>query len=89
MQPDEIDTGALILTALRSGGAMLAPSASCSPAEPASSLRSAPATVWNRDGGLRFGAVSRAVRDNTAVMNVDIGGGTSKIAVCAEGKVSI
>jgi ethanolamine utilization protein EutA (predicted chaperonin) len=33
------------------------------------------------------GAVSRAVRDGTPVMNVDIGGGTSKIAVCAEGKV--
>ena len=33
------------------------------------------------------GAVARSIRDNAAVMNVDIGGGTSKIAVCAEGKV--
>ncbi len=33
------------------------------------------------------GAVSRAIRDATPVMNVDIGGGTSKIAVCADGKV--
>src|SRR5215213_10209846 len=33
------------------------------------------------------GAVSRAIRDNAAVMNVDVGGGTSKIAICAEGRV--
>src|SRR5258705_1471027 len=33
------------------------------------------------------GAVQRSVRDNAVVMNVDIGGGTSKLAVCAGGKV--
>src|SRR5207302_139334 len=33
------------------------------------------------------GAVARSIRDKTAVMNVDVGGGTSKIAICAEGKV--
>ena len=33
------------------------------------------------------GAVARSIRDNATVMNVDIGGGTSKIAVCADGKV--
>ena len=33
------------------------------------------------------GAVARSIRDNVTVMNVDIGGGTSKIAVCADGKV--
>ena len=33
------------------------------------------------------GAVARSIRDERAVMNVDVGGGTSKIAVCADGKV--
>jgi ethanolamine utilization protein EutA (predicted chaperonin) len=31
--------------------------------------------------------VARSIRDECVVMNVDVGGGTSKIAVCAEGKV--
>ena len=34
------------------------------------------------------GAVARSIRDECAVMNVDVGGGTSKIAVCADGKVA-
>ena len=33
------------------------------------------------------GAVARSIRDECVVMNVDVGGGTSKIAVCADGKV--
>ena len=33
------------------------------------------------------GAVARSIRDECTVMNVDVGGGTSKIAVCADGKV--
>ena len=33
------------------------------------------------------GAVARSIRDASRVMNVDIGGGTSKIAVCAGGDV--
>jgi ethanolamine utilization protein EutA len=33
------------------------------------------------------GAAARSTRDRSTVMNVDVGGGTSKIAVCAEGKV--
>src|SRR5262249_36524226 len=33
------------------------------------------------------GAVARSIRDACTVMNVDVGGGTSKIAVCADGKV--
>jgi len=33
------------------------------------------------------GAVARAIRDKAAVMmNVDIGGGTSKIAICGRRK---
>ena len=33
------------------------------------------------------GAVARSIRSGAAVMNVDVGGGTAKIAVCADGKV--
>src|ERR1700676_5363770 len=33
------------------------------------------------------GAVARSIRDGAPVMNVDVGGGTSKIAVCADGVV--
>ena len=33
------------------------------------------------------GAVARSIRDRAPLMNVDVGGGTSKIAVCADGKV--
>jgi ethanolamine utilization protein EutA len=34
------------------------------------------------------GAAARSIRDECTVMNVDVGGGTSKIAVCAGGKVT-
>jgi ethanolamine utilization protein EutA len=86
--PDEIDTGALILTGVavrrsnaraigelfaRQAGKMVAVSAG-------DNLE----TVMAAYGS---GAVARSIRDNTVVMNVDIGGGTSKIAVCADGKV--
>ena len=33
------------------------------------------------------GAAARSIRDKATVMNVDVGGGTSKIAVCVEGRV--
>ncbi len=86
--PDEIDTGALILTGVavrrsnaraigelfaRQTGKMVAVSAG-------DNLE----TVMAAYGS---GAVARSIRDNATVMNVDVGGGTSKIAVCAEGKV--
>src|SRR5215467_12816063 len=88
VDPDEIDTGALILTGVavrrsnarkigelfaRQAGKMVAVSAG-------DNLE----TVMAAYGS---GAVARSIRDKTTVMNVDVGGGTSKIAVCAEGKV--
>jgi ethanolamine utilization protein EutA len=88
IDPDEIDTGALILTGVavrrsnaraigelfaRQAGKMVAVSAG-------DSLE----TVMAAYGS---GAVARSIRDNVVVMNVDVGGGTSKIAVCADGKV--
>ena len=33
------------------------------------------------------GAAARSIRGNAPLMNVDVGGGTSKIAVCADGEV--
>src|SRR5579872_4702814 len=33
------------------------------------------------------GAVQRSIRDGATVMNIDVGGGTSKIAICRDGKV--
>jgi ethanolamine utilization protein EutA len=88
VNPDEIDTGALILTGVavrrtnarkigelfaRQAGKMVAVSAG-------DNLE----TVMAAYGS---GAVARSIRDHTTVMNVDVGGGTSKIAVCADGKV--
>jgi ethanolamine utilization protein EutA len=87
--PDEIDTGALILTGVavarrnaraigelfaREAGKLVAVSAG-------DSLE----TIMAAHGA---GAVARSIRDDAAVMNVDVGGGTSKIAVCAEGRVA-
>src|SRR5437016_6701149 len=85
---DEIDTGALILTGVavrrrnarkigelfaRQAGKMVAVSAG-------DSLEAVMAAHGS-------GAVARSIREGARVMNVDIGGGTSKIAICAEGKV--
>ena len=88
VDPDEIDTGALILTGVavrrrnarrigdlfaRQAGKMVAVSAG-------DSLE----TVMAAHGS---GAAARSIRDKATVMNVDVGGGTSKIAICAEGRV--
>ncbi len=89
IDPDEIDTGALILTGVavrrknaraigelfaRQAGRMVAVSAG-------DSLESVMAAYGS-------GAVARSIRAGAAVMNVDVGGGTAKIAVCADGKVT-
>src|SRR5712671_3264157 len=89
VEPDEIDTGALILTGVavqrknaraigelfaREAGKLVAVSAG-------DSLE----TVMAAYGS---GAVARSIRAGAAVMNVDVGGGTSKIAVCRDGAVA-
>src|SRR5258708_11521180 len=89
VDPDEIDTGALILTGVavrrrnarkigdlfaRQAGKMVAVSAG-------DSLE----TVMAAHGS---GAAARSIRDKVTVMNVDVGGGTSKIAVCVDGRVT-
>jgi ethanolamine utilization protein EutA len=88
VDPDEIDTGALILTGVavrrrnaRKIGELFARQAGKLVAVSAGDNLE---TVMAAYGS---GAVARSIRDKSTVMNVDIGGGTSKIAVCAEGKV--
>jgi ethanolamine utilization protein EutA len=88
IDPDEIDTGALILTGVavrrrnarkigelfaRQAGKMVAVSAG-------DNLE----TVMAAHGS---GAAARSIRDRVTVMNVDVGGGTSKIAICADGRI--
>jgi ethanolamine utilization protein EutA len=88
VDPDEIDTGALILTGVavrrrnaRKIGELFASQAGRMVAVSAGdSLESVMAAYGS-------GAAARSIRNNAPVLNVDVGGGTAKIAVCAEGKV--
>jgi ethanolamine utilization protein EutA len=88
VEPDEIDTGALILTgvavrrrnARRIGELFAAQAGKMVAVSAGDSLE----TVMAAYGS---GAAARSIRNGAPVMNVDIGGGTSKIAVCADGKV--
>src|SRR5262249_20675614 len=87
VQPEEIDTGALILTGVavrrRNARAIAELFAAQTGKLVAVSAGDSLETVMAAYGS---GAVARAIRDKAAVMNVDIGGGTSKIAICARGK---
>ena len=88
IDPEEIDTGALILTGVavrrrnaRAIGELFAAQAGEMVAVSAGDSLE---TVMAAYGS---GAAARSIRSGAPVMNVDIGGGTSKIAVCADGKV--
>ncbi len=89
VDPDEIDTGALILTgvavrrrnARRIGELFAAQAGKMVAVSAGDSLE----TVMAAYGS---GAAARSIKNAAPVMNVDIGGGTSKIAVCADGKVT-
>ncbi len=88
VEPDEIDTGALILTGVavrrknaRAIGELFAREAGKLVAVSAGDSME---TVMAAYGS---GAVARSIRDETVVMNVDVGGGTSKISICGEGRV--
>ncbi len=89
VEPGEIDTGALILTGVavrrKNARAIAELFAKETGKLVAVSAGDSLETVMAAYGS---GAVARSVRDKAVVMNVDVGGGTSKIAVCAEGKVS-
>jgi len=88
VQPDEIDTGALILTgvAVRRKNARAIADLFAAQAGKlvAVSAGDSLETVMAAYGS---GAVQRSIRDGAVVMNIDVGGGTSKIAVCSGGKV--
>jgi len=88
INPESIDTGALILTGVAAGrnnaraiGELFAREAGRMVAVSAGDSLE---TIMAAHGS---GAVARSRRDRATIMNVDIGGGTSKIAVCADGKV--
>ncbi len=87
VQPSEIDTGALILTGVavrrKNARAIADLFAAQTGKLVAVSAGDNLETVMAAYGS---GAVTRANRGKV-VMNVDIGGGTSKIAVCADGRV--
>src|SRR5690348_12344964 len=88
VDPDEIDTGALILTgvavrrrnARRIGELFAAQAGKMVAVSAGDSLE----TVMAAYGS---GAAARSIRDEATVMNVDVGGGTAKIAVCRNGEV--
>jgi len=88
IDPDEIDSGALILTgvavrrknARRIGEIFAAQAGKMVAVSAGDSLESVMAAYGS-------GAVARSIRAGAPLMNVDVGGGTAKIAVCAEGKV--
>jgi ethanolamine utilization protein EutA len=88
VEPEEIDTGALILTGVaaqrrnaRAIGELFAQQAGKMVAVSAGDNLECIMAAYGS------GAVARSIREQATVMNVDVGGGTAKIAVCAEGKV--
>jgi ethanolamine utilization protein EutA len=88
VDPEEIDTGALILTGVavrrrnaRAIGELFAKQAGRMVAVSAGDSLEAVMAAYGS------GAVARSIRGGVPVMNVDVGGGTAKIAVCADGKV--
>jgi ethanolamine utilization protein EutA (predicted chaperonin) len=89
VEPDEIDTGALILTGVavrrrnaRAIGELFAKETGKLVAVSAGDSLE---TVMAAYGS---GAVALSIRERAPVMNIDVGGGTSKIAICVDGKVA-
>src|SRR6201987_4573211 len=86
VDPDEIDAGALILTGVavrrsnaRRIGELFARQAGKLVAVSAGDNLEAVMAAYGS------GAVARSIRDRATVMNIDVGGGTAKIAVCRDG----
>jgi ethanolamine utilization protein EutA len=86
--PDAIDTGALILTgvAVRRRNARAIGELFAAQAGKFVSV-SAGDALETTLAAFGSGAVARSIRDAARVMNIDIGGGTSKIAVAEKGDV--
>ncbi len=88
LAPAEIDTGALILTGVAVARKNARAIADLFAAEAgklvAVSAGDSLETIMAAHGS---GAVAASIRERATVMNIDIGGGTSKIAVCRDGRV--
>jgi ethanolamine utilization protein EutA (predicted chaperonin) len=88
LAPSAIDTGALILTGVavrranaRAIGELFAAQAGKFVAVSAGDALEATLAAFGS------GAAARSIRESARVMNVDVGGGTSKIAVCEAGEL--
>lgn len=88
VEPDTIDTGALILTgvAVRRRNARAIGELFAAQAGKFVSV-SAGDALETTLAAFGSGAAARSIRDAARVMNIDIGGGTSKVAVCEQGEV--
>jgi ethanolamine utilization protein EutA (predicted chaperonin) len=89
VDPEAIDTGALILTGVavrrsnaRAIGELFAAQAGKFVSVSAGDALEATLAAFGS------GACARSVRESARVMNVDVGGGTSKIAVCEAGEIA-
>jgi ethanolamine utilization protein EutA len=87
--PSAIDTGALILTgvAVRRGNARAIGELFAAQAGKFVAV-SAGDALETTLAAFGSGAAARSIREGARVMNVDIGGGTSKIAVCEAGELA-
>lgn len=88
VNPRAIDTGALILTgvAVRRSNARAIADLFAAQAGKFVSV-SAGDALETTLAAFGSGAAARSIRESARVMNIDIGGGTSKIAVCEDGEV--
>ena len=89
IDPATIDTGALILTGVaarrsnaRAIGELFAAQAGKFVAVSAGDALEATLAAFGS------GAVARSIRESARIMNVDLGGGTTKIAVCEAGEIA-
>ena len=89
LDPAAIDTGALILTGVavrrrnaRAIGELFAAQAGRFVSVSAGDALEATLAAFGS------GAAARSIRESARIMNVDIGGGTSKVAICVSGEVT-
>ena len=88
LDPAEIDTGALILTGVAVRRANSRAIGDLFAAQTGKFVSvSAGDGLETTLAAFGSGAAARSIRENCRVMNIDIGGGTSKIAVCEDGEV--
>lgn len=88
VDPETIDTGALILTgvAVRRSNARAIGELFASQAGKFVSVSAGDALEATL-AAFGSGAAARSIRESARVMNIDLGGGTTKIAVCEDGEV--